>query len=72
MGRLLAEHRKAQAAVQDEIVLLGARRPEAVHAACLERLVGDELIEQVVRGREELPRGLALLGVVEDRGEAAP
>jgi hypothetical protein len=43
------------------------RRPEAVDAARLQRAGGGDLVEELVRVREEVARDLALLGVVEDR-----
>ena len=70
---LLPEHREAEPPSSDDDRRSSARRrPEAVDAAGLQRPVGDDLVEQLVRRREELPRRLALLGVVEDRRESAP
>ena len=69
--RLLAQHGEAHAAVEHDVVLLRARRPEAVDGPRREQPAGDDLVEQRVRRREEVARGLALDGVVEDRGVAA-
>ena len=71
MVGLLTQHREADAAVEHDVVALGPRRPEAVDAARLQRSVGGDLVEQLVRGLEEVARDLALLRVVEDRRVAA-
>ena len=68
---LLPEHREADVAVDDEVVVLGVRRPESVDAACLQRALGGDLVEQLVRIREQVARDLSLLRVVEDRRIAA-
>lgn len=62
LGRLLPQHRQP-VAVDDDVVALGARGPEAVAAARREQAIGDDLIEQRVGVVEQL----AGLRVVQDR-----
>src|SRR5205807_6276888 len=64
---LLPEHGEPHSVVERDVIAVGARRPETVDAACLEPAVGLDLVEQLLRVAEELARGSALRGAVQDR-----
>src|SRR5438067_1134974 len=68
---LLAQHRKAHAVLEGKVVAVRPRRPEAVHAACLQPAVGLDLVEQLLCVPEQLPRCRAVGWAVEDRGVLA-
>ena len=70
MVALLAQHRKAQAVRQRDVVALRGGRPEAVHAPCLQELAGDDLVQELVCVLVELAGRLADDRVVQDLGEA--
>ena len=69
VGRLLAEEAEARLVVivDNDIVAVGRRRPEAVDAARLQELPVDDLVEQLERVVVELARR----GLLEDRRELA-
>ena len=69
MPRLLAEEAEARLVVilDNDVVAVGRRRPEAVDAARGEQAVPDDLVEQLLRVVVELAR----LRPVEDRRELA-
>ena len=68
---LLPEHREQPAAVEHDVVSASARRPEPVDPLCGDRPVAHDLVEQLGRLPVQLPRGLAVLRMVEDLREPA-
>jgi hypothetical protein len=67
VGGLLAKHREARCVVimDNNIVAVGRRRPEAVDAARGQQPVADDLVEQLERVVVELARR----GLLENRGK---
>src|SRR5439155_18026040 len=61
--RLLAQEAEARSLVQDDVVALGRRRPEAEDASRDEEPLLDDPVEQALRVVEELARR----GLLEDR-----
>jgi hypothetical protein len=66
MVRLLAEHREART-VHHDVIPLGGCGPEAVDPPGLQRRVGCDRVEELVRRREEIAGDGPLLRIVEDR-----
>ena len=58
-------------AVDEDVVALGIRRPEAEHGAGAEPALRRDAVEHRLRVREQAARRLAVFGVVEDRGKLA-
>ena len=71
MIHLLAQHREAHPAVEDQVVGLGAGRPEPVDTARRQQLAGHDLVQQLARRPKELARRGAHLRMLEDGRETS-
>ena len=66
---LLAQHRKARAVLEDDVVALGGRGPETVDAFGPQPVVGLDLVEHLLGVPKQLARDRAVRRALQDGGE---
>ena len=66
---LLAQHRKARAVLEDDVVALGGRGPETIDAFGPQPVVGLDLVEHLLGVPKQLARDRAVRRALQDGGE---